>query len=663
MIIGVYSTSHIYIEMEAAHPPRTPEPAQPASNQSARLPAVPSDRTHVPIPSLIPSQSSQCHFLGSLKIRPGKPPQGQILDLAFRHITNWVGRFFPISVLPSITTDKLRHTTTANVGETHLSTVYFSPSPTSGKPLPIHAIALEHTDRHITGRRWRTEIVLKEEPNGNVKAFVGVYHGLRVGYIGPPPETPAQSTPTIIHHLLRDSRLECFYDIVKSFETPLKIDDTKEHGELFARLLMHPQRTTPLVLMNLLPSVDGPAYPWDPHSLTKSCFGSATVVVPSSPLRVDGPFLSTMASHLGPNGWKYIGGISNGGVRVYQPGVQSNLSMDSHRHRFFYPSQGPDVPRWIQEGIRNTLRATLDANNQVFTFDGVQRAIAQAAEASRWEQLQERVKQAIAPGKGVAIEQERDDLKRLVVALEEELQKQKQGVASLSDLEVKYARNEEELSAASQLLDNASTQIDDLQHQLEKEKAARFESDQQAAVYKQLLDDKQGTHESRKGLTIPTKLPSDPYDAVEFLCKALKPRVVILDTALASAREIPESRLQETWEYLVQLYEVLWPLHFNEETEQPSEVKAHRIPAMFTAKTGIDYTVNESSSTNKDSDLKRQRQVSVDGKEFDFSAHLKVGSKAKDALRIHFAVDEEKRRILVWHCGEHLETAGTRRKS
>lgn len=504
---------------------------------------------------------------------------------------------------------------------------------------------------------------MKEGPDGNVTAYVGVYHGLRVGYIGPPPVVPAPSTPTIIHHLLRDSRLECFYDIVKSFENPVKISDTREHGELFARLLMHPERTTPLVLMNLHDSEDGHVYPWDPYSLTKACFGSATVVVPTSPLRVDGPFLSTVANHLGPNGHRYIAGIHNGGVRVYQPNVQSNLSMDSYRHRFFFPSQGPDVPRWIQEGIRNTLRATLDANHEAFTFDGVQKAIAQATEASRWLQLQERVKQAISPEKGVAIEQERDELKKLVLALEAELSKQKQDSASLSDLQAKHARGEEELSAASQLLDNASNQIDELQEQLEKEKAARFESDKQASVYKQLLEDKQGTHESRKGLTIPTKIPSDPHDAVEFLCKALRPRVVILDTALASAQDIPLTRLHETWECLVQLHETLWPLHFNEEGDSPPEVKAHRVPALFTMKTGIDYSVNESSMTNKDSDLKRQRQVSVDGKEFDFSAHLKIGNKAKDALRIHFAVDEVKKRILVWHCGGHLDTAGTRRRT
>jgi hypothetical protein len=30
-------------------------------------------------------------------------------------------------------------------------------------------------------------------------------------------------------------------------------------------------------------------------------------------------------------------------------------------------------------------------------------------------------------------------------------------------------------------------------------------------------------------------------------------------------------------------------------------------------------------------------------------------------LRVHFAVDNQNKRILVWHVGGHLDTAGTRR--
>jgi hypothetical protein len=134
-----------------------------------------------------------------------------------------------------------------------------------------------------------------------------------------------------------------------------------------------------------------------------------------------------------------------------------------------------------------------------------------------------------------------------------------------------------------------------------------------------------------------------------------------MDNAVASAHDIHPSRLYETWESLVQLHEVLWPLHFGEVEGEPQDKKVQTIPARFSAQTGIEYTINESSMTNRDSALMRQRRAIVDGKEFDFSAHLKIGTKEKDAVRIHLAVDDANRRILVWHCGTHLDTAGTRR--
>jgi hypothetical protein len=43
-------------------------------------------------------------------------------------------------------------------------------------------------------------------------------------------------------------------------------------------------------------------------------------------------------------------------------------------------------------------------------------------------------------------------------------------------------------------------------------------------------------------------------------------------------------------------------------------------------------------------------------------AHIKFGSKAPRLLRIHFALDRDSQRVIVGHCGDHLDTAGTRRR-
>lgn len=664
--------------MEPARPPRPQEPllndgtsVLPNDGTSMlpndgtsmpRLPAAPPLGAPQPIPSLIPSQSSHCHFLGSLTIAPYRESSTSALPHTLGHVSQWLGRFFPPRARLAISPMKLQESGACRNGDIHLSTLCHRPLDCQDSDTPIHAIAVEHTDRHLTERRWRTEIVMKQLPNKDVKLYIGVYHGLRGGFIGEPPAPPSPTTPTLIHDIVRSPRVRCFYDIVKSVESPLQVHDTAQQAGLFAQLLLHPNRSSPIVLMNMRHTLDGNVFAWDPHALTRGCFGSGTVVVPSSPLRVDGPFLSTLAEELGANGYRFVAGLQHGGVRVFQPRMSVSYSEEFKRHRYFHPSQGPEVPRWIQDGLRHTLRASLDANNEAFTFDGVQRAITRNADTARWQELQERVKVAIARDEGVAIETERDNLKNLVVALQEELNRRQQESIEAASLQTKYSQSEEERVVAQELLDGATIQISDLQDELEAERESRFKAEKESAVYKQLLESKQDADASRKVLTIPSKLPNEPHEVVEILRKQLAPRVVILDTALASSYDIPLSRMYDTWECLVALHEVLWPLHFDETADEDQERKVHRIPAQFTTKTGIDYSVNESATTNRDSDLMRQRRITVDGREYDFSAHLKVGNKAKDALRIHFAVDDGKKQILVWHCGEHLDTAGTRRK-
>ena len=55
------------------------------------------------------------------------------------------------------------------------------------------------------------------------------------------------------------------------------------------------------------------------------------------------------------------------------------------------------------------------------------------------------------------------------------------------------------------------------------------------------------------------------------------------------------------------------------------------------------------------------RRIEHDGSEYDISPHIKHGSRAPKMLRIHFAFDEQNKRIVVGYVGEHMDTAGTKR--
>lgn len=613
------------------------------------------------IPSLIPVNGSQCHFLGSITISPKSGEGIEPLGYTLSRLSDWLGKHFSRPLRPLLVPSKLQEEGSISYGDTHLSTLRYLPFQATAEAPSVHAFALEHTDSYNLGRRWRTEIVLKELPNKHVKAYIGVHHGIRPSYFGPAPEAPSPSTPTVVRRLIEDPKLECYYDVLKSFDAPLNVNDTPEHGKLFAKLLLHEGRMTPVVLMNRLSDATKEGFAWDPFSLTRACFGSGTIIVPSSSLKRHGPFLTALSESLGPQGELYVAGLTNGGVRVFQPRLNPEAFGDSKRHRYFHHSSGPEVPLWIQAGLRSTLRASLDEQGEISSFDGVLDAITRDAESVRWEELRARVSQAISPEVAMAAEQERENLLNLVTTLQQEVLTLRGEVRDLATTRAKVEKLGEDLAAAEQLLDAASERADTLEQNLEETRAAKFEVDQQMVVYQQLLESKNEADVARKKLLIPLTLPSEPHEAVSFLQSALAPRVVILDNAVNSSHDIPQSRLYQTWESLVQLHEILWPLHFGESGEEAQGTKVQTIPTKFYAQTGIEYTINESSMTNKDKSLMRQRRAIIDGKEFDFSAHLKIGNKEKDAVRIHIAVDDVKKRILVWHCGGHLDTAGTRR--
>lgn len=249
----------------------------------------------------------------------------------------------------------------------------------------------------------------------------------------------------------------------------------------------------------------------------------------------------------------------------------------------------------------------------------------------------------------------------IVGELQRELNALRHASAELATTKARLATQADELATAENLLNIATEQIEDLQEDLEQEKATRHAAEHRAHSLKQLLDDRSAGGAADEELQIPLELPATPYETISFLKKALMRRVVILDNAVQSTKDLPDFRTSDVWNCLLQLHQTLWPLHFDDTDSGSPAIESNKIPAQFYQKTGIQYAVHESSMTKQDKDLMRLRQAEVDGEVFDFSPHLKVGSKPSDLLRIHFAIDQTRRRILVWHCGGHLETAGTRR--
>ena len=131
-------------------------------------------------------------------------------------------------------------------------------------------------------------------------------------------------------------------------------------------------------------------------------------------------------------------------------------------------------------------------------------------------------------------------------------------------------------------------------------------------------------------------------------------RVVFTRQAKKTAEESEFSDIDLAWKCLWATATVLPELFFAETKQKDFEQEFKRL-------TNFELAMSESSETKKDSKLMRLRRDVWQGQEVDIAAHVKC-DKGGDFLRIHFYVCQKEKLIVIGRCGDHMETAGTRRK-
>ncbi|MGN1360244.1 MAG: hypothetical protein ACI4X9_07325, partial [Kiritimatiellia bacterium] len=106
-------------------------------------------------------------------------------------------------------------------------------------------------------------------------------------------------------------------------------------------------------------------------------------------------------------------------------------------------------------------------------------------------------------------------------------------------------------------------------------------------------------------------------------------------------------------EMLIALNEVLWSILF----EQPGV----DVEKAFKAKTPFEYAHGEGKQTKRDSRLASQRRFGFEGREWEMWSHIKYGTKTGKLLRIHFAIDNEAKRLIVGYIGNHMDNYTTQK--
>lgn len=153
---------------------------------------------------------------------------------------------------------------------------------------------------------------------------------------------------------------------------------------------------------------------------------------------------------------------------------------------------------------------------------------------------------------------------------------------------------------------------------------------------------------------IPTNMP----EVVALAGRMFADRLVITPKAVRSAEDDNTGSYTEAWRILRALERDLWPMCFDE-NDKPTD----RIAMDFRNRTGFELSLNESPNTRCSQRCRTQRELRYNNKTLSLEPHVKGQSGTRtNRLRVHFAIDREERKIIIGHCGNHLDTAGTKRK-
>ncbi|EMB13451.1 hypothetical protein RE6C_05809 [Rhodopirellula europaea 6C] len=319
--------------------------------------------------------------------------------------------------------------------------------------------------------------------------------------------------------------------------------------------------------------------------------------------------------------------VGEGSVRCFHRYFDKKHTGNQRWHRYFSPHQIEEQgEQWVIQAIANGFARNSDclSARDIKSFNDIH-SVRRSAQVKR-------LRQAIADR---AASTNDEELNEMIIAYDE--------------------------------LEKAMAEIESFANQLSKEKDAAEQA--QAEMRYQIREAERLRQQYQDAATIQKtvdtfkELPKSLSEALQMAERLFPDKLAVTENAYKTATEFSQGseywRKQESvataWNFLFCFANVLHELVFTEVAGDPS--------CQFKDSTGYDYAPTEGSMTKDDSKMMRKRSFTYKGTQFDMSPHLKLNKKKGEYLRLHFAIDQKKKRFIVNHFGEHIETAGTRRQS
>jgi hypothetical protein len=464
----------------------------------------------------------------------------------------------------------------------------------------------DHPCSEVAFRQWRTDIGLTRVGD-NVRFSLLTRHWIRDGYIGEEPPPPVPSAPGIVGRVLRARAWQSFAGPQRLWDHPVEL--SAGQGASLRQMLEDPQRVATVVLVTRRFGTELTLV--DSAKLARLLAGVAVV------LEATRAEVNKEIEWVLPKGFRCWDGM----VRAYLPGVHFDSEGDARRHRYFSSDQIAELtPQIVEDRLITGIarRSALQVGDAVTTLEDVS--------AKQREYRLAELRQAV------------DDtsVKEYVELLE----------GDVKGLAATIASKDQDLAFAAERNDGLSEQVDELEEQAAKMLHERDHWKAQALKATERFEKRSRALDSLR------RLPEDLLSALDLLEALHGGTLVFSERARKAAAKVRTYEVQEVWQCLWAMATILRELFFNQSV--PLDVED-----AFRNRTGFRLALSESSETKKDKSLMRLRKDTFEGKEIDITPHVKVGA----TFRIYFAVDRDAQRLIVGHCGEHLDTAGTRRMS
>lgn len=476
-------------------------------------------------------------------------------------------------------------------------------------------------------RTWITSVVYRGRgPEGHFDLVL--WYRDRAGYIGLYKKEPEIITvPRVIRMLLEHKKLTCQSAGLSLSASPMELKTGD--GKILRDLIFNPARDLPLIYISPKKqedkSTDVGILPISPEEVNKCIMGNAFVYFSKSI-----EFSEEAKFFLGD---RYT--CSNGDVRVYFPEITNGgTGNDERRHPLICLKKLED---WGKNEILTIFRKAFAQNSDfykhILDYDTFSFMRTREFQQSQMDE------------KDVEVKKLNDRIAEIKNISEDEKNK----LFELADAEsLKFDSLSKDYNDLMGENDRLESEIKDLKNQVYTLTVQNQELNKKHAGG--LADEN-----SQKLLSHLQKMPSSCRDVVHIIEAMYPDRIAFTEKAYKSLDEcVTEPAL--LWELLCGMATEFYTLLLDSSTINAADTFTKTLNSGFTHSRGA------GSMTRKDKNLMRQYQDTYNQKTINIEAHFKKGNSDTDpkSVRVYYAWVPSDKKIVVGHCGKHLDNFSTR---